>query len=35
MVALAQDPFSVEPIELRDIEVRGTVLGGLPFDAAS
>ena len=33
MVALARDPFSVEPIALRDIEVRGTVLGGVPFDA--
>ena len=35
MVALAHDPFSVEPSALRDIEVRGTVLGGVPFDASS
>jgi predicted amidohydrolase YtcJ len=33
MVALARDPFSVEPTALRDIEVRGTVLGGVPFDS--
>ena len=34
MVALADDPFSVDAAELRDIEVRGTVLGGVPFTAA-
>ena len=33
MTALAHDPFSIEPAELRDIEVRGTVLAGVPFDA--
>ena len=35
MVALGSDPFSVAPLELRDIEVRGTVLAGVPFAAAS
>ncbi len=35
IVALAQDPFEVAPTELRDIEVRGTVLGGIAFDAGS
>jgi len=35
VVALARDPFAVEPEELRDIEVRGTVLAGRPFDAAT
>jgi predicted amidohydrolase YtcJ len=33
MVALAEDPFSLDPARLRDIEVRGTVLGGVPFAA--
>jgi predicted amidohydrolase YtcJ len=35
MVALEHDPLSVKPMELRDIEVRGTVLGGVPFAAGS
>lgn len=34
MVALAQDPFEADPAELRDIAIRGTVLGGVPFDGA-
>jgi predicted amidohydrolase YtcJ len=34
MVALSDDPLAVEASELRDIEVRGTVLGGEPLAAA-
>lgn len=34
MVALGRDPLSLEPGELRDIAVRGTVLGGVPTAAA-
>lgn len=30
---LAEDPLEVDPLHLRDIEVWGTVLGGVPFRA--
>jgi len=35
MVALARHPIAAPREELRDVEVRGTVLGGVPFAAGS
>jgi predicted amidohydrolase YtcJ len=32
---LTEDPLTVEPIAIRDIEVWGTVLGGIKHPAAS
>ncbi len=32
---LGDDPFTVDPLEIRDIEVWGTVVGGRPFAANS
>ncbi len=31
---LAQSPLDVDPMAIRDIEVWGTVVGGIPFEAA-
>jgi len=32
---LEQDPFEVDPVEIRDIPVWGTVLGGVPYPAGA
>ncbi len=32
---LAEDPFEVDPMEIRDIPIWGTVLGGVPFPAGA
>jgi predicted amidohydrolase YtcJ len=34
LAVLDEDPLEVEPVRLRDIRVRGSVVGGTPFESA-
>jgi len=35
MAILEEDPYKVDPMDLRDIPIWGTMLGGTVFPAAS